>query len=403
MMLATAFDNDHWADALAGVGLGEDALSPAPDLGLFFASPLYPDLQTLIELVHRRSAASVLVGCTGHGVIGASKEIEGRPCMSMLNLMLPGTELFPKHMENQDFASLRSAESWRTLLGVSPDRINAWLVIADPYTFDTELFIKGLQQAYPGKPVAGGLASGLPYRARTWLFLGDSVYRSGAVVVGIGGAYTLRSVVAQGTVPIGRPWTITSVEHNTVLTVENRPAYDVLAETLDTLSDEMRDLAIKGVQVGLAPEPSADQGEFLVRSLTGSNARNGSVTLNAAASVGQALQFQVRHPEAADANLRQQLQQAREELSGVEIAGALLCSARRRGVGLFGIDGHDSQLVTEVFGQIPLGGFLCDGEIATVGSRPLLHGATAGLAFFVSKGPRRAEAFQPLWSARHSG
>ena len=50
-VISSAFDNDHWGDALAGIGLGEDALAPAPDLGLFFASPLYPDLLTLIESV----------------------------------------------------------------------------------------------------------------------------------------------------------------------------------------------------------------------------------------------------------------------------------------------------------------------------------------------------------------
>ena len=52
------------------VGLGENAPAPAPDLGLFFASALYPDLQLLLDLVEQRSASSVLIGCTRHGVMG---------------------------------------------------------------------------------------------------------------------------------------------------------------------------------------------------------------------------------------------------------------------------------------------------------------------------------------------
>lgn len=388
MMISTAHDNDHWADALTGVGLGEDAPAPAPDLGMFFASPLYPDFETLIELVHRRSASSVLVGCTGHGVIGAEREIEGRPGVSMLNLSLPSTELFPRHLENQDFASLRSIESWRSLMGVLPDRVNAWVVIGDPYTFDAELFIEGLKRAYPDCPIAGGLASGLPYRPTTWLFLKDHVYRSGAVVVGIGGSYTVESVLAEGTVPIGRAWTITAAEHNAVLTVEGKLAYEALGDTLSDLSDELRDAAVKGVMVGLAagePGTNIPRGRFLTRALMGTDRRRGSVTLNAAPRVGQLLQFLVHDAEAAGQNLREALREAHRDLADKDIAGALICSGRRRGAGLFGIDGHDAQMVLDEFGSIPLGGFLTNGELGMAGSEPILHGSTAGLAFFVRK------------------
>lgn len=388
MLISTAFDNDHWADALAGVGLGEEASAPAPDLGMFFASPLYPDLQSLIELVHRRSASSVLVGCTGHGVIGAEREIEGRPAMSVLNLMLPGTELFPLHLENSDFASLRSVDAWRSLMGVAPDRVNGWVVIGDPYTFNAELFIQGMERAYPGKPVSGGLASGLPYGAGTWLFLNDQVYRSGAVVVGVGGSIGIHSVLAEGTTPIGRPHTITGVEGNSVTRIEDKSAYEILEDTLADLSDELRDAAVKGVMVGLAegePGQNVASSPFLTRSLTGSNRRNGTVTLNAAPRVGQIMQFQVHDAAAAGVNLRDALRSAKAELGDREVAGALLCSARRRGAGLFGIDGHDAQAVLDVFGQIPLGGFLCNGEIGKLGNDTILHGSTAGLTFFVRK------------------
>lgn len=388
MMISTAHDNDHWADALTGVGLGEDATAPAPDLGMFFASPLYPDFETLIELVHRRTASSVLVGCTGHGVIGGEREIEGRPGVSMLNLSLPSTELFPRHLENQDFANLRSVDAWRNLMGVGLERVNAWVVIGDPYTFDAELFIQGLGRAYSDKPIAGGLASGLPYRQSTWLFLNQEVYHSGAVVVGVGGGYTVRSALAVGTVPIGRPWTVTGVDRNAVLTVEGKSAYEALEDTLSDLSDELRDAAVKGVMVGLVdgePGTNVHHGAFLTRALMGTDRRARTVTLNSAPKVGQILQFQVHDADAAGENLRRVLRQEHEALRGVEIAGALLCSGRRRGAGLFGIDGHDAQAVLEEFGPIPLAGFLCNGEIATVGGQAILHGSTAGLTFFVKK------------------
>ena len=57
-------ENAHWVDALTGIGLGDDARAPAPDLALFFASPLYPDLPNLVGQAFRRSAASVMVRST---------------------------------------------------------------------------------------------------------------------------------------------------------------------------------------------------------------------------------------------------------------------------------------------------------------------------------------------------
>ncbi len=386
MMLSTAHDNDHWVDALEGVGLGEEGPAPAPDLGMFFASPLYPDFQTLIELVHRRAASSVLVGCTGHGVIGGNREIEGRPGVSVLNLSLPGTELFPRHVENRDFAGLRSVEAWRTFMGVAPDRVNAWIIIGDPYTFNAELFVQGLERAYPDTPCVGGLASGLPYRQTTWLFLEDQVYPSGAVVVGLGGGYTVRSVLAEGTIPIGRPFTITAVENDIIVSAEGKTAYEALEDTLSDLTDELRDAAVKGVMVGLAEsDVTGSPGHFLTRSLTGNDRRRGTISLSAPAKVGQVMQFQVHDAHAADANLRRELAVARAEMADVEIGGALICSARKRGAGLFGIDGHDAQSVLEVFGSMPLGGLLTNGEIGMIGSHAVLHGSTAALAFFVKK------------------
>lgn len=389
MASSSAIDgNPHWVDALAGAGLPEDGPAPAPDLALFFASPLYPDLSALVGQAYRRSAASILVGCTGQGVVGVGKEIEGRPGLSVLNMALPGTEFFPKHIDQDDIAELGSAEAWWKFLGAPPDRVNAWVVLADPFTFDADRFISQLSDAFPGAPIVGGLASGLPNERGTALFLNDQVYHSGAVVVGLGGAYTVRSVVAQGAMPIGQPWTITSADRDIVWTIGNRPALEVLQETLDGLSADVRERASRNLLVGLAIDEykhDLQQGDFLIRNLMGVDRRTGAVGINALPRVGQTIQFQVRDAEAADEDLRRQLARAQTELEGVETAGGLLCTCNGRGVGLFEVADHDAQAIKDALGSLPLSGFFCNGEIGPVGQRIFLHGFTASLAFFVAK------------------
>src|SRR2546423_1438276 len=69
-------DSSRWTEALAAVGLGEDVVAPAPDLCLFFASPAYEDVEALVEQAYQRTAASVLIGCGGQGVVGPEREVE---------------------------------------------------------------------------------------------------------------------------------------------------------------------------------------------------------------------------------------------------------------------------------------------------------------------------------------
>jgi small ligand-binding sensory domain FIST len=383
-------EGGSWANALAAIGLDEAAAAPAPDLALFFANPEYPDLDSLVAEAYRRTAASVLIGCSGQGIIGPDREIEGEPALSLLNLNLPGTDLHPRHIEMDDLEPLRTPADWHAWLGITPDQVNAWILLVDPYTFDPDALVGGLSAAYPDAAMLGGLASGLDRTQGTAVFMNGEVHHSGAVVLAVGGAYTVQAVVAQGATPIGEPWTITGVERNVLRTIGNRPALDVLRETLNGLTGEMRERAARNLLVGLAMDEYRDsfqQGDFLIRNLMGVDPATGAVAIGAMPDVGQTIQFQIRDAQAADQDLKRQLSLAGERLGGTEVAGALLCTCNGRGVGLFGTADHDARTVSGALGPIPLAGFFCNGEIGPVGARTYLHGFTASLALFVPRKP----------------
>lgn len=388
---AAIHESASWAAALEGVGLSDGAPAPAPDLALLFTTPGYTESEKLVAEAYRRSAASVLIGCTGGGVIGKDREIEGQRAVSLLCLSLPGTELAPRHLLASDLVDLRTAEDWRQWAKIPRSGVNAWIVLTDPFSIDPQEIIDGLAAAFPEATIAGGLASSLGGRDDTMVFLNGSSFSEGAVLLALSGAYTVQSVVAQGATPIGQPWTITGVERNVLRTIGNRPPLDVLRETLDGLSEEMRERAARNLLVGLAINEYRDQfgpGDFLIRNLMGVDRESGAMAIGAMPSVGQTIQFQIRDAAAADQDLRRQLAAARTRLGGSEVAGGLLCTCNGRGVGLFGAPDHDARTISEMLGSLPLAGFFCNGEIGPVGGETYVHGFTASLALFVPAEPR---------------
>jgi small ligand-binding sensory domain FIST len=63
-------------------------------------------------------------------------------------------------------------------------------------------------------------------------------------------------------------------------------------------------------------------------------------------------------------------------------AGAILFSCLGRGKRLYGRADHDSTLLKSVMGNIPVGGFFCNGEIGPVAGKTYLHGYTSSIAVF---------------------
>jgi small ligand-binding sensory domain FIST len=253
-------------------------------------------------------------------------------------------------------------------------------VLADPFTFDVESLIDGLAQAYPGKPIAGGLASGLAYGAWTWLMLNDQPYSSGAIVLGIGGDITLSTVVAQGGIPIGLPGRVTAGEGNRIETIDGRPAADLRREAIDALDEDLRWQAQENLLLGVPASEGAS--DVLIRDVTRADRRSGIVEIRGHVQVGQPVQYYLADPTRADQQLRAELGRAKDRISAGNIVGALQLSALTRGIELFQVPDHDVNVIKGVLGGVPLAGFFSSGEIAYTDNRPLLHGTTATLVLF---------------------
>ncbi|RPJ40420.1 MAG: hypothetical protein EHM19_13705, partial [Candidatus Latescibacterota bacterium] len=72
----------------------------------------------------------------------------------------------------------------------------------------------------------------------------------------------------------------------------------------------------------------------------------------------------------------------RGEGGGADARGALLFSCLGRGVHLYGRADHDTDAFRRSLGDLPLGGFFCNGEIGPVGGASYLHGFTSSFGIF---------------------
>jgi small ligand-binding sensory domain FIST len=387
---------DHWSGGFDEAGLQRWAeqlrrklSTPRIDLGLVFMSPKYfPHAKQVLDILRVHAQIPLLAGCSSQGLIVERREVEEGAGITLGLYALPGSTLKAVHFTQEQVEEANGAGYWRLETGVETNQTNGWLAFIDPFHLDSESWLRTWNDAYAQLPVLGGLASGDFTERRTQLYLNGDVFEEGGVAIAVGGGVKLAGVISQGCTPIGETWTLTKVDQNIIHEIGNRPAYEVLAETFNTLSPEDQRQARGNLFIGLVVNEYLEdfhRGDFLIRNLLGADPRSGSIAIGALPRPGQTVQFQRRDAAAATEDMNVLLARARRQLEGSTVYGGCLCSCNGRGQGLFGEPDHDARMVQQQLGPLGLAGFFCNGEIGPIGEKNFLHGFTASLALFVKK------------------
>ena len=383
-------DACHEAMAIARAGL--DGITP--DLCVLFTSAGYRELERAPVLAQDLCGARTLVGCTGGGIVGGGKEVESRLAVSVTLASLPGVGLHPCLLADGDLPSGDDPpSSWVERIGVAPAAARGFIVLPEPFTSAADRLLSGLDFAYPSAPKIGGIVSGSRSPSGHALFLGRATHRSGALVLGFTGDVTIDTVVAQGCRPFGKVGRITQSENHYLIAVDGKRAIDFLREQFQELDGAAQESARTGqIFLGLGMDPFAANapgpGDFLIRNLLGFDDKSGMLAVGELLSVGRQVQFHIRDSSASDEDLRAVLSQSLARLHGVgRHAGALLFSCLGRGQALFGEPDHDSRVFEQIVGQVPLGGFFCNGEIGPVHGTTYLHGYTSSFGLFREREP----------------
>ena len=362
-------------------------LGESPDLLILFVTPHYQDQAArLPDLVSRRVAPGLLLGCTATGVIGGGCEVEERRAVAAVGATLPDVTMTPFRLDAGDLPDLDTGPvHWHDALGVDPEPGTHFLVLADPggpSAFDPRPLLMGLDFAYPGSTTMGGLASVLQENR---LFVDDGVHEGGCVGVALQGNIQVDAVVAQGCRAIGERMTVTDCSGYFLTALDEQPAVEVLVELYHRLGTADQELLQSSLHLGVAAtglKAELGPGDFLMRNVLQLDHEKSIISVGDLLRNGQTVQFHLRDPQTAGSDLDEMLTRYQREHPGVDPAGTLLFTCTGRGQRFFGADGHDSGRIIEHLGDVPIGGFFCGGEIAPVGDTTYLHGYTAAIALF---------------------
>lgn len=382
---AVAQDRDLAAAAAAAVDAVRGGFrGEAPGLVLAFAAGY--DSRRLADLhdaLQPWLGDGLLVGCNAAGVIGDGHEIEEEPALALLAMRAAGTEFTAVRLEQRTLPAVNAArEAWWKLAGVPASAAPSFMLLADPFTFDAEHCVRGLDRSYADATVVGGLNSAASQPGHAGLFVNDEVHDSGAVLLAVTGALRLEGLVAQGCRPIGEPLFVTAAAQNRIRELDGQPPRQVLGHLLASLGPRDRELFNdRQLFIGLAlpgPRQVVGTGDFLVRTVVGLDAQSGELVIGGQAGENSVVQFQLRDAEASAADLERQLQRHKKRDPAAPLA-ALMFSCVGRGAGLYGVPHRDSGLFRRAFGDVPVGGMFCAGEIGPVQGTTFLHGYTTVL------------------------
>jgi len=374
----------------AAAAIRRELTQQVPDLVAVFASMHHrSEFARVPALVGAELPARVLIGCSAGGVIGGAREIEQRPGLSITAALLPGVELRPFHLESERLpAPSVDTAAWENLFGVRAADHPHFVLLPDPYSFDAETLVEGLDRTYPHSRKIGGLASGGQAPGANALFLDDQAYRSGAVILELHGDVELDTIVAQGCRPVGEPMFATRCERNIIFALDGRRPLEVLQELHTRLNQRDQELARRSLFLGIAMNEDREQyqrGDFLVRNLIGVDPDSGALAVGGTLMENAVVQFHLRDAKTSAEDLEELLAGYRSAHPMDRPSGSLLFSCLGRGQHLYGTPDHDSTTFRRYLGEVALGGFFCNGEIGPVHGRTFLHGYTSSFAIFRRK------------------
>ena len=365
-----------------------EGISGQFDLAILFITPWQPyDPKDIYNGLVKKISARHVMCCTCAGIVGAEREIEGRPGASLFLARLPGVIISPFYLNQVQLEGLRTPEEIYNFFEIYPNENPTFFVLPDPYAFDTNRFLKILNQGYKDAAIVGGLASAATGPGENLLILDGEVYEEGLMGITLSGAVRIETVVSQGCRPVGETFIITKAKDNIIYELGGQPFYKALEEVIKSGTDYDRHLAHESIFIGIAMNENKQKfrrGDFLIRPVMALDPDNGAGAIGDMVAVGQTVQFHLRDAKTASDDLHELLRRQRLKYEQLP-KGALVFSCNGRGLGLFKEHHHDIKIIQKHLGPLQAAGFFCSGEIGPVSGINFLHGFTNSMALFYDK------------------
>lgn len=347
---------DDWREAadacLARAGEVDDA-----NLGFLYISDHFAgNARAILTRVQEATGIEHWVGSVGLGICGDGQAALDRP----------GIALMIGHFAPHSFHVFSGRQPLR-----ASDEAYFAVVHGDANTPDMSELVIDMSSKVSSGFVTGGLSSS---RGRS-LQIADGVISGGISGVAFSPDVQVSTRLTQGCVPLPGRHTITKSDDNVIATLDGRPALEVYLDAAGASADDVQRVAHEYL-VGLLV-PGRESHDYAVRHVIGIGPESGVLAINEQVSAGQSLLICRRDKRAALTDMKDMLDALKASLYAPPRA-ALYFSCLARGHNSFDSDSTEVELIRAAFGDIPLAGFFCNGEI----SHDRLYAYTGVLTLF---------------------
>jgi len=350
-----------WQSALAECLDQLNDLPAEASLGFIYLTDSYAShVGDILRLLRDKLPVSHWVGTIGMAICCTRTEYYEQPAIALLITDIPANK-YHLFKSAADLSSLSPGTGVRVAV-----------VHGDPRNGQLANLIHKFPDAIGNGYLVGGLTSSNSYHYQ----IVDEPVEGNLSGVILEDSVTLVTGLTQGCSPLGPSHELTEADSNIAITIDKRPALDVMKEDIGEVLS--RDLSrIGGYIFAGFPVADSDTGDYLVRNLMGIDPNSGAIAIGEYLKPGTPIMFCKRDGKTAIEDLERMVNKLKSR-AGSNIKGGLYFSCLGRGQHMFGQPHREMELIADIIGNVPLVGFYANGEIA--GNR--LYGYTGVLTLF---------------------
>lgn len=338
----------------------------AANLGFIYVTDLLSaHMQEILAQLKQSTGVMHWVGSAGVGICATDHEYLDQPALAIMLGEFPQDSF-------RVFTPVKNADELNDELLINRHPAYFSIVHGDP---ENQMML-GLIERFAAKMESGFVVGGLTSSRQKSVQVADEITQGGLSGVGFVADVALTTRLTQGVSPLGGMHLITECDENIIVSIDNRPALDVLKDDMgEVLSRDLNRLS-NYIFVGL-PITGSDTSDYLVRNLIGIDVGQKLLAIGDRVQNGGQILFCRRDGASAVKDMQRMLDDIKSSIKGTP-RGGVYFSCMGRGESMFGPGSEELKMISRTLGEMPLVGFFANGEI----SHNRLYGYTGVLTVF---------------------